>query len=215
MSLHGTFSTATLALHAQAQHLSNIATNIANVQTNAYKVQKTDFKTLLNYTSGTNDRFFAVDTVDSRSVDKQGLILTTQRKLDLAIDGRGLFVTNVQPDGTGDWQFTRDGAFVGRAITFEQDSDNNGQNDQGAVLTTTAGNTVFGWPANADGTFDEVNELSALQPVTINSNQIFPSRATSTMSMQANISAEDFGRQSIGLPYIDANWTCLTFVPGP
>lgn len=36
-SLNYFFSTATLALPAQSQHLTNIATNIANAQTNAYR----------------------------------------------------------------------------------------------------------------------------------------------------------------------------------
>ena len=36
-SLNCFFSTVTLALPAQSQHLTNIATNIANAQTNAYK----------------------------------------------------------------------------------------------------------------------------------------------------------------------------------
>ena len=185
--------------------MTNIATNIANVQTNAYKEQRTSFQTLLNHVTGTNKSFFAVDTVDTRSVDKQGLILTTQRQLDLAIDGNGLFVTNVEPDGARDWQFTRDGSFLGESTTFETDTDGNGQNDQGAVLTTTGGNTVFGWPANADGTFDEVNDVNALRPVTINSNQVFPPCPTTTISLQANVSAEDIGRQSVGLPFIDAS----------
>lgn len=215
MGLQGTFSTATLALNAQAQHLSNIATNIANVQTNAYKEQVTNFKTLVNHVSGADHRsFFAVDTVDTRMVDKQGLILSTQRQLDLAIDGKGLFVTNTQPDGAGDWQFTRDGGFAGRSVQFETDTDNDGQNDQGSVLTTIAGNTVFGWPANADGSFDEVDDLNALEAVTINSNQVFASRATTSLSMQANISAEDSGRQQTGLPYIDANGDKRTLALG-
>lgn len=214
MSLNGTFSTATMALNAQAQHLSNISTNIANVQTNAYKEQETNFQTLLNHVTGTNKSFFAVDTVDTRQVDKQGLILSTQRQLDLAIDGRGLFVTNTQPDGTGDWQFTRDGGFFGNAQEFDTDSDGDGQNDQGAVLTTLAGNTVFGWAANPDGTFDEENDITALQPVTINSNQIFPSRPTSLIELQANVSAEDTGRQNVGLPFIDVNGDSRTLTIG-
>ncbi|NKB44386.1 MAG: flagellar hook-basal body complex protein [Alphaproteobacteria bacterium] len=214
MGLQGTFSTATLALNAQAQHLSNIATNIANVQTNAYKVQTTNFKTLLNHVSGTNKSFFAVNTDDNRLVDKQGLLLTTQRQLDLAIDGRGLFVTNVQPDGSGDWQFTRDGGFAGRSVQFETDTDGDGINDQGSVLTTIAGNTVFGWPANPDGTFNEVNDLNALEAVTINSNQVFDSRATSLITLQANVSAESQGRQGVGLPFIDANGDSRTLTIG-
>ncbi|MEQ8510722.1 MAG: flagellar hook-basal body complex protein [Rhodospirillaceae bacterium] len=215
MSIHGTFSTATLALTAQAQHLSNIATNIANVQTNGYKEQTTNFKTLVNHVSGAEHRsFFAVNTVDTRQVDKQGLILTTQRQLDLAIDGKGLFVTNVEPDGTGDWQFTRDGGFIGRSVQFDTDSDGDGQNDQGSVLNTIAGNTVFGWPANQDGTFDEVNDVNALQPVTINSNQVFAARPTTQISLQANVSAEDTGRQSVGLPFVDAAGDSRTLTLG-
>jgi len=215
MGLGGTFSTAVLALHAQAQNLTTIATNIANVQTNAYKEQNTHFKTLVNHVSGAENRsYFAVETVDTRMVDKQGLLLSTQRQLDLAIDGKGLFVTNTEPDGTGEWQFTRDGGFAGSSIQFETDSDNNGQNDQGSVLTANGGNTVFGWPANADGTFDEANSLDALQAVTINSNQVFESRATSLISVQANISAASTGRQKTGLPFIDANGDSRTLTLG-
>lgn len=215
MGLGGTFSTAVLALNAQAQNLTTIASNIANVQTNAYKEQNTHFKTLVNHVSGAQHRsYFAVETVDTRMVDKQGLLLSTQRQLDLAIDGRGLFVTNTEPNGSGEWQFTRDGGFAGRSVQFDTDTDNDGQNDQGSVLTTTTGNTVFGWPANADGTFDEANSLDALQAVTINSNQVFESRATSLLSVQANISAESTGRQSIGLPFIDANGDSRTLALG-
>lgn len=214
MSLNGTFSTATMALNAQAQHLSNISTNIANVQTNAYKEQETSFQTLLNHVTGTNKSFFAVDTVDTRQVDKQGLILSTQRQLDLAIDGRGLFVTNTEPDGTGDWQFTRDGGFFGNATEFDTDTDGDGQNDQGAVLTTLAGNTVFGWAANPDGTFDEENDITTLEAVTINSNQVFPARPTANISLQANVSAEDVGRQNVGLPFIDASGESRTLTIG-
>ena len=164
--------------------------------------------------TGLGERYFAADTVDTRQVGRQGLILTTQRQLDLAIDGRGLFVTNVLPDGSGDWQFTRDGAFIGQAVQFDTDSDNDGVNDQGSVLTTTGGNTVFGWPARADGTFDEVNDITALEPVTINSNQVFPARATSTISLQANLSADASGRQSVGLPFVDASGQSRTVSVG-
>lgn len=214
MSLQGTFSTATHALNAQSQHLSNIATNIANVQTNAYKVQRTNFQTLLTRVTSMGDRFLGADSVDTRQVDRQGLILSTQRQLDLAIDGRGMFVTNTQPDGAGDWQFTRDGAFVGRSTEFATDTDGDGINDQGSVLTTTGGNTVFGWPANPDGTFTEINDLNALEPVTINSNQVFPARPTANITLQANLSAEDLGRQSVGLPFIDAGGNSRTVSVG-
>jgi flagellar hook protein FlgE len=203
MSLIGTFNTATQALLAQAQHLSNISTNIANVNTNAYKLQRTDFQTLLNHIRPNQQKFFTVDTVDSRDVDRQGIVRSTERKLDLAIQGRGFFVTKTTSDGTGIWQFSRDGAFSGQAVELDSDSDNDGQTDQGALLTTSTGSYVYGWQVDGEGNFDEENSLGALVPLTINSNEVFAHQPTSQMYLQANVSADSNGRQAVGLPFVD------------
>ena len=206
MSIRATFNTATQALMSQAQSLNNISTNIANVNTNAYKAQRTDFQTLLNHVRPSGQgpqKFFTVNTSDSRDVDRQGIIRTTERKLDLAINGRGFFVTNTAADASGPWQFSRDGAFFGQAVRLDSDSDGDGQNDQGALLTTATGAYIYGWQADSDGNFDEQNSLDALTPVTINSNEIFPHKATSRIELQANVSADSTGRQAVTVPYVD------------
>lgn len=215
MTLKATFNTAVQGMQAQSQHLSNISTNIANVNTNAYKVQRTSFQTLLNHVRPVNDaKFFTVDTVDTREVDRQGIITQTNRTLDLAINGRGFFVTNTATAGNGIWQYTRDGAFFGQAFPLSTDSDGDGQNDQGSYLVTSTGAYVYGWQADDNGVFDEQDSLGALVPITINSNEIFPSRATTAITLQANVSAEATGRQSVGLPFVDAAGSSRTLTLG-
>jgi flagellar hook protein FlgE len=212
MSLQGTFNTAVQAMQSQSQNLSNISTNVANVNTTAYKLQGSHFATLLNHitpSSGGDKRFFTVNTYDYREVTKQGQIATTQRSFDVAINGRGFLVTNTSQeggDGTGDpgiWQYTRDGSFFGQAVELETDTDGNGQNDQGTLLTTAAGAYVYGWQADEDGNFAPTNSLSSLTPIMFNSNEVFEARPTAQIELQGNLSAVSSGRQNVGLPFVD------------
>ncbi len=203
MSLQGTFNTAVQAMNAQSQALSNISTNIANTNTTAYKASDTHFQTLLNHTQPVDKSFFTVNTFDYRQVDKQGTISTTNRSLDLAINGRGFLVTNTQADGSGVWQYTRDGALFGKATTLDVDTDGNGANDQGTRLTTADGSYIYGWAAHDDGMFNQVNDLKALVPVTYSTDSIFPSKATNLITLRANISAANEGRQNVSLPFVD------------
>lgn len=203
MSLQGTFNTAVQAMNSQSQAMSNISTNIANVNTTAYKASDTHFQTLLNHIQPVDKKFFTVNTFDYRQVDKQGILATTNRALDLAINGRGFVVTNTAQDGTGVWQYTRDGALFGKAIDLGTDSDSDGQNDQGTLLITSSGSYVYGWEADADGNFLETNSLGSLTPVRYSNNAVFPSKATTIINLQANISASDVGRQNVGLPFVD------------
>jgi flagellar hook protein FlgE len=214
MSLQGTFNTAVQAMNSQSQFMSNIATNIANVNTTAYKAQDTHFATLLNHVTPSDKRFFTVNTFDFRNVDKQGTIASTNRAFDLAVSGRGFVVTNTQQDGSGTWQYTRDGAFFGQAVDLGIDTDNNGQNDQGTLLVTANGSFVYGWKADEDGNIDRPDSLSALTPVLFSNDSIFPARATSAISMQGNLSSVDRGRQNVGLQFFDADGQSRTLSIG-
>lgn len=219
MSLKGTMYTAAQALNAQSQFLSNISTNIANVNTTAYKSQRTQFQTLLNHVTtasggaGTRN-FFTVDSVDQRDVTKQGYLNTTNRTLDLAINGRGFFVTNTQNDGTGIWQYTRDGSLFGKSIQLADDTDGDGQLDQATLLQTGSGAYLFGWQADDDGNFDEVDDLTQLKPISINSNEIFASKATQNITLQANVSAGSGTRQTVSLPFVDSLGNSRTLTLG-
>ena len=211
-SLQGTFNTAVQAMLAQSQEMTNISTNIANVNTNGYKSQSSHFMTLLNESGGPNSQYFAVQTTDSRAVDTQGNVENTGRKLDLEINGRGFFVTNTAADGSGTWEYTRDGSFSGQATTLSTST--NGVPDQGTYLTTASGNYVYGWKANADGTFPSTNDTKSLQPILISNDATFPAKETTTIGLAANVAAGLTGRQSVGLPFVDASGNTRTVTVG-
>jgi flagellar hook protein FlgE len=212
--LQGIFNTAVQGMQSQAQHMSNISTNIANVNTTGFKAQGTHFATLLNHVDPLSRQYFSVNTYDYRQVDKQGAILTTNRAFDVALNGRGLFVTSPVANGTGEFQFTRDGAFYGHAIDLQTDSNGNGQNDQGTLLVTAGGAYVYGWAADANGVINERNDISTLTPIMFNNNSIFPSSQTTTIALQANLSAGSTNRQSVGLPFVDAAGNSRTLAVG-
>ncbi|MFL2771619.1 MAG: flagellar hook-basal body complex protein [Rhodospirillaceae bacterium] len=225
MSLNGTFSTAVLALNAQQRQLATIGENIANVQTTAYKEKRTSFKTLLNDVTGTNKSFYAVNSVQTRAIDRQGTLATTNRNFDLAVNGKGLFITkdlglqrNVLPQDNlmAEWQYTRDGALVTEGFEFPYDTDGDGINNQGIVLKTTAGNTLYAWGPSVNGVINQPNDVSQLVPVTIDLEQTLPARPTSTMSLQGNVSvgllnnlassrAGVLKQNGTNLPFIDAD----------
>ena len=213
-TIQGTFTTGVQAMLAQAHDLSNISTNIANVNTTGYKEQGTHFSTLLDETQPVDAKFFTVRTYDFRNVDKQGTITSTQRTFDVALNGRGFLVTNTAQDGTGIWQYTRDGAFFGKAVTLSTSTNGNGQLDQGTLLTTADGSYVYGWAADANGNISEANDLKTLTPIMFNNNSVFPSKATTTLSLQANLPADIKSRQNVGVPFIDASGSTRTLTIG-
>lgn len=182
MAIWGSFTTSTMAMMAHSRHMGQIGTNIANMNTTSYKEVETTYQTLKSNRSQGWD-FFSADTVDTRRVDVQGVVTATDRTYDLAINGHGFFVTNSEPDGSGQTLYTRDGGFTGAQTTMGEDSDGDGQVDQGTLLVTQQGQYVMGWAATEDGT----GFTQTLGPVTINHNAIIPGRVTSAISMSGNV----------------------------
>ncbi len=214
LGTQGIFNTAVQAMNAQSQHMSNISTNIANVNTTAYKAQGSHFATLLNHVDPLARSYFSVNTYDFRQVDRQGALATTNRGFDVALNGRGFFITNQNTQGLGEYQFTRDGAFFGESVDLGVDTDGNGQNDQGVLLKTSTGGYVYGWAADANGVVSPANDITTLQPIMFNNNSIFESSATTSIQLQANLSAANAGRQSVGLPFVDVNGSSRTLGVG-
>jgi len=213
-TLKGIFNTGVQAMQSQSQWLSNISTNIANINTTAYKGQDTHFQTLLNEVTPRDHKYFTVNTFDYRNVSKQGQVVTTGRSLDMALNGRGFMVTNSATDGSGRWQYTRDGAMFGKAVGLDTDTDGDGVNDSGTLLTTANGNFVMGWAANSDGTFDETSSLSSLSPIMYNNNAIVPFQSTTAIELQGNLSLSTDKRQSVGLPFVDQAGNTRTLAVG-
>lgn len=205
MSSMGAFLVSRQAMMAQSHAMGQISTNVANMTTIGYKRSETQFETLLSgIYPGKLDSFSAKPN-DKRIADVQGVITQTARNYDVAVNGRGFIVTNTLRDGSGDWQYTRDGAFNGIAVRGTEDTDGDGNLDQSTLLTTYSGNYVMGWPVNEDGTFTEVNDFSSLEAIVISDNSLYPAQPTSEIAVNASLSIQGLSEQQLGLTVVDPN----------
>jgi flagellar basal-body rod protein FlgG len=115
--------TAATGMQAQQTRIEVISNNLANVNTTAFKRSRAHFEDLLYQTVQGQQQvqLNEAQTLDSiqvgrgtrlssvQRVDLQGPLEQTGRRLDLAIEGDGLFQVRM-PDGTP--AYTRDGSFV-------------------------------------------------------------------------------------------------------
>ncbi|WP_337997259.1 flagellar hook-basal body complex protein [Oleispirillum naphthae] len=184
MSLIGALNTSSLAMLAQGQGLQTVSNNIANVNTISYKREETLFQTLLYaQRAGTNaSERLAVRAVDRRSVMAQGLIQSTGRADDLAIDGDGFFVVsrNFGSTATPDVFFTRDGALQQRYVDV-------GNGAQESYYITADGKYLLGWAADENGEFSTSDSLSSLVPLRSFALDELEGTATTEALMAANI----------------------------
>jgi flagellar basal-body rod protein FlgF len=108
----GAYYIALSGMHARLEALDRLATDLANVSTIGYKAGRT------TNTQADRDGFgvtlqAAIDVTNGPThIDtRAGVIATTGRDLDVAVDGPGLFAIDT-PAGT---RYTHDGRFVRRA----------------------------------------------------------------------------------------------------
>lgn len=113
------FNIAATGLHAQEASVDAIANNLANVNTTGYKKGRVDFEDLMyrqvSRASGLlgnpdihNPAGVGTAVASIGKVFSQGELKTTQRDLDLAIQGEGFFEVML-PDGR--YAYTRSGMF--------------------------------------------------------------------------------------------------------
>ena len=101
-------------LQARAEQLNRLAGDLANVNTAGYKAERGTTAAAERPVGSFNSALqSAIDVAEGpRSLDlRSGVVTTTGRDLDLAIDGRGFFVIDT-PDGL---RYTRNGHFTKRA----------------------------------------------------------------------------------------------------
>jgi len=126
--------TAATGMKAQQLYLDNVANNLANINTTGFKRSQVNFQDLLydkKYIAGSESaQGFEIPSgiqlgggvrpISTTKVFTQGNQQTTNRSLDIAIEGNGFFQIN-RPDGT--IAYTRDGAFElnskGEMVTAE------------------------------------------------------------------------------------------------
>jgi len=127
--------TAASGMAAQERNVEVISNNIANMRTTGYKRQRAEFQDLIYQTyrragaatsaAGTQvpvgiEIGSGVKTATTARIMSQGSVEPTQKELDVAIRGEGLFVI-AMPDGRSG--YTRDGAFerdnTGKLVTID------------------------------------------------------------------------------------------------
>ena len=160
-------------LGADSTALNTVANNLANMNTTAFKSESTNFSDLFYQQIGTTGGGDPIAVgagvkVASNSVSyTQGAINSTGNATDVALNGNGFFVIG---NGSGGFEYSRAG-------DFSMDSSGN--------LITSNGLSVMGYPA-VNGV---VNTSGALVPINIPLGQVQAPKATTTMSMTANLDA--------------------------
>ncbi len=178
MTIASLFTPAISALRGQSIAFQTIAENITNQVTPGYKSADTRFREVLTQAnvqtlptyggSRPNTQFF---------IDKQGTIETSFRAFDVAIQGKGFFISNTQRDKTGEFQLTRNGRMEVAAVDVNGDTQ--------SYLTDVAGNFLLGWPADADGNFTTGSSVSSLVPMRIDRDAfVITAKATTTAKIQ-------------------------------
>jgi len=173
-------------LQMHQQWMDVIGNNIANVSTPGFKASSVNFSQLFAQTlygggapngnlGGTNPQQIGLG-VGIGSItqnESQGALQQTGSPTDLAIQGNGYFLLNMNGQGTG---YTRVGAFS--------------QDGAGNLVEKATGFKVQGWMASG-GTLPSTETQTNLSNITIPQNQSIPPKPTATAPFVGNLNAAD------------------------
>lgn len=184
--------------------------NIANVNTVGFKYSRASFVDMLsqikqiaaspykNGLGGQNDYSIGlgVGINATTKVFSQGSTQTTDIKTDLAIEGDGFFI--VSPDRGITHNYTRDGAFL-----FDADGS----------LVNTGGFVVQGWIRGelhnveymSEDEFFKVDHTGPVRNIKIDPAMVMPAKASSSISLRANLNAGKKADQMIPLSSLDSS----------
>jgi flagellar hook protein FlgE len=167
------FSIPLSGLVASDTALATISNNLANLNTTGYKDTSVNFQDMfydLLGSNGSGDQLQVGSGASVASINTNfsgGSVQSTGVNTDVAITGNGFFVVQ----NGSNTLYTRAGDFT--------------QNSSG-TLVTADGYQVMGYPA----TNGVVNTNGGLQPIQLQNGMINPPNATSTVSIQANLSSD-------------------------
>ena len=196
------FLTALSGLRSHAKAIEVISNNLANLNTFAFKGSRAEFRDLFYQTIGLSRSGVASQaglgvapiTVSRRF--EQGTVQNTAGLLDAAVQGEGFFIVK-----DGDLvQYTRAGNF---------------QLNSARELVTINGEVVQGWSRNS--TTGEVNTSLPISDISLAGNDTLEPKATSVISLTANLSKNLTGDFTVPLQVFDSlgesHILTLTFTP--
>jgi flagellar hook protein FlgE len=164
--------TALTGLNNNAMSINVIGNNLANLNTTAFKSSKVTFAELLGGASSTSSSGNPIQVGLGSSITgippnfNQGSIAYTGRTTDAAISGNGFFVIS-----------TGSGQGYSRAGSFSFNS--------AGELINSEGFNVLGYSA----TNGAINYNTPLAPIVIQKGSPFPPKATTELSISANLSS--------------------------
>lgn len=184
MTMFSSLSAAFTGMRGHTDAMQSISDNIVNIQTPGYKTAHTRFKEMIGESSRVANRITQAHMGAAPStqffMDKQGTIEFTNRALDVAIQGRGFFVTNTELDGSGETELTRNGQLSNTSVNI-------GGVDQ-LFLSDVKGNAVMGWPTDDTGALQIGTDVGSLEPVRIDNNAFtVTARASTVASLSVNL----------------------------
>ena len=175
MSLISSLYTGATGLQADSTDLSVIGDNIANSNTMGFKSSRADFsdamaQQMIGAGAGISQIGLGVQLESVQKIITQGALSNTGLATDLAIQGNGYFAVKGSHDGQIATYFTRDGQFTVDAT---------------GNLVNAEGLTVQGYMADATG------KLATAPSDLKVGNSMAPPSATTAVSIQANLNAQD------------------------
>ena len=179
MSINSALAAGASGLLANSSALAAISDNIANVNTVGYKRVETLFTPNYKVRGGGEARYASSGVTSNSRLDvtSSGLLNPGSSPTDLAIDGQGFFVVRpsaANATGSDPVLFTRSGGF---------------QTDDAGFLRNDAGQYLFAWPVQADGTVAQnPSNLDELEAINL-SNIGGTASATSSVRINANLRA--------------------------
>ena len=184
MTMFSSLSAAFTGMRSHSDAMRSISDNIVNVQTPGYKTADTRFKEMISEIGRTQNRIIqehmGVAPETQFFIDKQGTTEFTGRALDVAIQGKGFFVSNTEADGSGSIELTRNGQLLNKSVNI-------GGTDQ-LFLSDVKGNVVLGWPTDETGSFQIGTDVGSLEPIRIDSNAFsITAQASTEALLQVNL----------------------------
>lgn len=191
MTISSSLNAGVAGLAANASRLATIADNIANSATHGYKRAVADFSSLVIESGEGTYSAGGVRVSTQRLIDQPGALASTNNATDLAVRGRGFLPVTTESsllNSIGDFPL-----YLATTGSFRTDEE--------GYLRTSAGVTLMGWPASADGTIPTYprDTGDGLQPVQINVNQ-FTSEPTTRIDLGVNLPATETEFGSPGTP---------------
>ncbi len=194
MPIFGAFSSPILGMMAQSQAFGSISQNITNMNTGGFKSTQTRFSTILASTYYANKDVGGLIPNNKQNVSVQGNIVSSTNSMDIAINGKGLFVVNTAVDGSGEELYTRDGGFsikkngtASKTLTYDDGTTASFTYDKG-YLVDKNGLYIQAWEPDSSGNFTTSSSLVSVRL----DNDAFDDEAaaSTTASLAANLPAE-------------------------